>query len=89
MTVRYQQNPAVEAAELEDEVILLDPDSNQFCILNRTASAIWSRVAKPATSAEIAADLSAQFEGVSEADALRDVEEALRQMAELRFVTQA
>lgn len=84
---RFQQNAAVEAAPLEDEVILLDPETNQFCILNRTASAIWSRAAQPATREEIAADLSAQFAGVTEADALRDVDDTLRQLIDLRLVT--
>jgi hypothetical protein len=87
MTDRYQQNPSVEAAALEDEVILLDPETNQFCILNHTASVIWSRVAQPATSEEIAAEVSAQFAGVTEVDALRDVEEALRQLEERRLIT--
>jgi hypothetical protein len=87
MSVRYRQNPAVEAASLQDETILLNPDTNQFCILNHTASAIWSRIGKPATSAEIAADISAQFADVTEGDALRDVEEALRQLTERQLVT--
>jgi hypothetical protein len=87
MTDRYQQNPSVEAASLENEVILLDPETNQFCILNHTASVIWSRVAQPATSEEIAAEVSAQFAGVTEVDALRDVEEALRQLEERRLIT--
>ena len=63
MSVRYKQNPAVEAASLQDETILLDLDTNQFCILNHTASVIWAKVAEVATSGEIAAQISAQFEG--------------------------
>ena len=44
MSVRYKQNPAIEAASLQDETILLDLDTNEFCILNHTASVIWSKV---------------------------------------------
>ncbi len=87
MSDRFQQNPEVEAAPLEDEVILLDPETRKFCVLNRTASAIWARVAQPATSEEIAADISAQFADVTAATALADVEEALRQMLESRLIT--
>jgi hypothetical protein len=86
MSVRYQQNPAVETASLQDEMILLDPETNEFCILNQTAAVIWSRVAQPATSEEIAAEVSAQFAGVTEVDVLHDVEEALRQMEDRRLV---
>ncbi len=87
MSDRFKQDAVVEAMPLEDEMILLHPETNQFCILNRTASAIWSQVAQPATTKEIAAAISAQFEGVAEADALQDVEEALRQLIELQLVT--
>jgi hypothetical protein len=88
LSVRFQQNPAVEAAPLEDEVILLDPETNQFCILNRTASAIWEQTAQPATSEEIAAQISERFAEVSEADALKDVTATLQQLIDLRLVQQ-
>lgn len=87
MSDRYQQRTALEAASLEDGMILLDPETNQFSLLNPTASAIWARVAQPATSAEIAAEITAQFV-VTEGDARSDVEEALRQMVERRLITQ-
>jgi hypothetical protein len=87
MSVRYQQDAAVEAASLQDEVILFHPEINQFCILNHTASVIWSRLAQPATGEEIAAEISVRFAGVTEVDALHDVEEALRQMVDQRLIT--
>jgi hypothetical protein len=87
MPDRFQQNAAVEAVSLEDEAILFHPDLNQFCILNRTASVIWSRIAQPATSEEIAAEVSARFAAVTEADAQPDVEDTLRQMADLQLIT--
>jgi Coenzyme PQQ synthesis protein D (PqqD) len=87
MSVQYRQNPAVEAASLQDETILLNPETNQFCILNHTASVIWSKVGQPATSEEIAAEVAARFADVSQGDALRDVEEALRQLTDRQLVT--
>jgi hypothetical protein len=87
MNGRYQQIPSVEAAPLEDGMILLDPETSQFSVLNQTAAAIWASVAKPATSEEIAADLRARFEEVDGA-VLSDVEETLRQMVERKLVKQ-
>jgi hypothetical protein len=87
MSARFQQNAVVEAAPLEDEIILLEPESSQFCTLNRTAAAIWTLVAEPATVEEIAAGVCNQFEGATEADVRRDVEEALQQMVAQQFVT--
>jgi len=87
MSARFQQNAVVEAAPLEDEMILLEPDSSQFCTLNRTAAAIWTLVAEPATVEEIAAGVCDQFDGADAADVRRDVEEALQQMVTLQFIT--
>ena len=87
MNERFQQNTAVEAVSLEDEAILFHPDLNQFCILNRTASVIWSRIAEPATREEILAEVSARFAAVSEVEAEPDVSEALQKMADLQLIT--
>jgi coenzyme PQQ synthesis protein D (PqqD) len=87
MSDRYRQNPAVEAAALQDETILLHPETNQFCILNHTASVIWSKVGEVASSEEIAAEISAKFADVTEVEALRGVEEALRQMVDRQLVS--
>jgi gamma-glutamyl:cysteine ligase YbdK (ATP-grasp superfamily) len=86
MNDRYQQRPTVEAAPLEDGMILLDPQTNQFSVLNKTASAIWARVAKPATSEEIVAEIRENFAEV-DGSVLSDVEEALRQMVERGLIT--
>jgi hypothetical protein len=86
--VRYQQRPTVEAAPLEDGMILLDPDTNQFSVLNQTATAIWTSVAKPATSDEIVAEIRMRFAEV-DGSVLSDVEEALRQMVERGLITRA
>ena len=88
MSVRYQHDAAVEAVSLQEEAILFHPENNHFYMLNHTASVIWARLAQPATSEEIAAEISVQFAGVSAGDARRDVEEALGQMVNQRLITQ-
>lgn len=87
MTDRYKQCPTVEAAPLEDGMILLDPETNQFSVLNQTAAAIWARVAQPATSEEIVAELRERFEEVG-GGVQSDVEDTLRQMVERKLITQ-
>jgi len=87
VSVRFHQNATVEAAPLEDEIILLEPETSQFCTLNRTAAAIWTLVAEPATIEEIATGVCNQFAGAAEADVRRDVEETLQQMVALQFIT--
>jgi hypothetical protein len=87
MSDRYQQRPTIEAAPLEDGMILLDPETNQFSVLNQTAAAIWGRVAQPATREEISTEIAAQFAEVTESDARSDVEDALRDMIERGLIT--
>lgn len=84
---RYQQITTVEAAPLEDGVILLDPETNQFSVLNQTATAIWTRVAQPATPEEIATEIRARFAEVG-GGVMTDVEETLRQMVERKLIKQ-
>jgi hypothetical protein len=87
MSSRYKQCATVEAAPLEDGVILLDPETSQFSVLNPTAAAIWASVAEPATSEEIAAVIQAQFDEV-DGGVLADVEATLREMVERKLITQ-
>jgi predicted TIM-barrel enzyme len=84
---RYQQIKTVEAAPLEDGMILLDPETSQFSVLNQTATVIWAKVAEPATSEEIAAELRLQFEEV-DGGVLTEVEDTLRQMVERQLIKQ-
>jgi hypothetical protein len=87
MSVQYRQDTTVEAVSLQDEAILFHPDSNQFYILNHTASVIWSHLTQPATSEELAVAISAQFAGVTAVDALPDVEVALQHMMGQQLIT--
>ena len=87
MNGRFQQCATVEAAPLEDGMILLDPETSQFSVLNQTAAAIWASVAQPATTEEIAAALYAKFEEAG-GEVLSDVETTLRQMVERRLIKQ-
>jgi len=84
---RYQQIPTVEAAPLEDGMILLDPETNEFSVLNQTATVIWASVAQPATSDEIVAQIQARFDEVA-GGVQSEVEDTLRQMVERRLIKQ-
>jgi hypothetical protein len=68
-------------------MILLDPETSQFSVLNETASVIWASVAQPATSGEIAAEIRARFEEV-DPGVVSDVESTLRQMVERKLIKQ-
>ena len=86
MVQRFQRSAAVEAAPLQDESLLFQPTTNKFHVLNGTASYIWERLQTPTSAEQIAQGLCSDFEGVSEGQALRDVETTLKEMLGLSMV---
>jgi hypothetical protein len=73
-------------APLQEETILLDPQNNKFCLLNRTAAFIWNQLATPASSDALGAKICKNFSGVTLESAMRDTRSALEEMRSLNFV---
>lgn len=86
MTPRFQQCSGIDSAPLQDEVILFHAPSNKFCVLNRTSSFIWSQLRQPSTVEQLAVQVGQSFKGVTEAQALKDVDTALQEMVALGLV---
>lgn len=82
----YRRSPTIEMAPLQDETILFDPQKNQFCLLNRTASFIWSQLATPASSHALGSKICQSFTGVALDNAVRDANGVLEEMRSLNFV---
>ena len=60
--------------DLGDEVVILDEDGTQVCLLNKTASLIWTLADGTRTMEEIAESIYQRFE-VSLQEAMADVQE--------------
>jgi len=58
--------------ELPEESVLLDIEGEKAVRLNETGAWLWKRLETPATVAELAAALAAEF-GIDESRALADV----------------
>jgi hypothetical protein len=82
----YFRNASIEAAPLQDETILLNPENNQFCMLNRTASFIWNRLGGMQPTDALAAGICSNFSGVSREVAIADIDRTLQQLLSLKFV---
>jgi hypothetical protein len=82
----YRRSPVIEMAPLQEETILFDPQKNQFCLLNRTASFIWKELATPTSSEVLGAKICENLSGVALDNAIRDSNGALEQMRSLNFV---
>lgn len=86
MSTVYRRSPAIEMAPLQEETILFDPQSNKFCLLNRTAAFIWNELATPASPHALGAKICESFSAVALENAVRDATGALEEMRSLNFV---
>jgi len=86
MSQTYRRNTAVEAAPLNDEAILLEPEVSKFYLLNRTSSFLWERLSEPATAEALASEVCKTFDDIAQGDALRDVQIALEEMVSMKLV---
>src|SRR5262249_50350075 len=84
--MRFQQNAGIEAAPLQDEIILFHSASNRFCVLNRTSSFIWSQLKEPATSDQISRHLQDSFSEAVPGKVTSDVDSALQEMLGLGLI---
>jgi hypothetical protein len=80
----YSTNPDVIETDLADELILLDPATQQMFSLNATGRAIWRALPAPG-EAELAEAVAAQFEVTAE-QACADVQALLRQLLDAKLV---
>ncbi len=67
-------NPfAVMKEEFDGNGIVFNPDRNQVMTLNPAGVVLWQAFARGASDAEAARMLADNFDGVDEAQALRDI----------------
>ena len=76
-TRTLRRNPKIEEAPLEKELMLFDPVSSRFFVLNGTMAFIWRSWREDWTPAEIVDRLAIEFDGVDPTAARADVDRAL------------
>jgi len=72
-----ERKPGVISQEIEDGLILYDPDSDQAFVLNRTGALAWANAEKG--EGEIAGMIASEFQ-VSAEQALSDVREFITEL---------
>ena len=83
------RNPAADFAPMKNESVVFQSKTNKFCMLNGTATFIWNQLEKPRSVSELADMLCRQYDGVSLAEAMRDVEQAVQQLLSLECLSSA
>jgi hypothetical protein len=74
---RLFRNPAANAVEVEGEIFLVDPATEDVIHLNKLASGLWRYLAEPRRPDEIAEVFAAAFPRVRRARLMRDVNKAI------------
>ncbi len=81
-----RRNPQVEEAPLQGELMIFDPASSRFFVLNRTMTFVWRRCDGAHGVKEMAAELRSEFSEVDRATAEGDLKKALGELASLGLV---
>lgn len=86
MSLQVSRNPSVDFAPMKHESVLFQAKTNQFCLLNATATFLWTQLDQPRSINELADRLYQRFDAVNRSDALRDVEKLVEELRSLECV---
>ncbi len=85
----WRRNPKIEEAPLQGELMLFDPATSKFFVLNRTMAFVWQHCDGERSLSAIASDLTREFSDVDAGRAEADVRQALTELASLALVLSA
>jgi len=82
----WWRNPKVEEAPLQGELMIFDPASSRFFVLNRTMTFVWRRCDGAHGVREMVDELRSEFSDVDRETAEGDLKKALGELASLGLV---
>ena len=80
------RNPKIEEAPLESDLMLFDPASSKFYVLNRTMAFVWRECDGQKTVDAILERMTQNFRDVDRATASKDLGVAVEQLVSLGLV---
>jgi hypothetical protein len=86
MSIRYTKIPHVDEERLDDELLLLHPETLQAKILNETAAVFWDALEAFPTAEALASLLREARPELSPAESLAHVNTFLDELEAARFV---
>ena len=81
-----RRNPKVEEAPLQGELMLFDPATSKFYVLNRTMAFVWRHCDGEHTLPRMLEALGAEFSGVEPAAARADLRRAIEELLSFGLV---
>jgi hypothetical protein len=86
MCVHISRDPSVDFAPMKNESVLFQPKTNKFCLLNATATFLWTQLDQPRSVSELADRLCQRFDATNMNDVMRDVEKMVEELRSLECV---
>jgi len=83
---RLSRNPQIEEAPLENDLMLFDPASSKFYVLNRTMAFVWRECDGNKTVDVILDRMTQSFREVDRTSASKDLGMAVEQLLSLGLV---
>jgi len=83
---RLARNPKIEEAPLESDLMLFDPASSKFYVLNRTMAFVWRECDGQKTVKAILQRMTESFRDIDEASVSNDVGAAVDKLLSLGLV---
>lgn len=82
----FERNQQVEAAPLNEEAILFEPNSSKFFMLNSTSAFIWEQLSTPVSIERIATAIADNFADVTPQNAVADVRNTVEELVSMDLV---
>jgi len=89
MSAHFIRNESIEAAPLQQELMLFSAATKKFCVLNPSAAHIWARLEQPRTEDELVASLCEEFDAANRETVEQDVRGVLGLLESLDLVSKA
>jgi hypothetical protein len=83
VSVPPQRNPGIEEAPLQTELMLFDPESSKFFVLNSTMAFLWKNADGTRSVDQLTEMMSAAFRDADAAQIASDVARAAAEMRDL------
>ena len=83
---RYERNPAGTETEIDGEIFLVEPDTQEVFYLDTFGAALWRLLAEPQAPEEIVAVYRAAFPATDGKTIRGDVEAALRDLLDRSLI---
>lgn len=82
----FVKSPKIEEAPLAAELMLFDPGTSRFFVLNRTMTLVWRHCDGRHTLGGMLDALGREFDGVEREVAEKDVQKAVSELASLGLI---